>query len=58
MTIGNGHNHEFYYVMLNKNVNKQADLFQFILNVIHARTHAVGGVGNVMKMQAKNVNKL
>ena len=48
----------FYYVMLNKNVNKQVDLFQCILNVSHARTHVLGGVGSVTKMQAMNVNKL
>ena len=48
----------FYNVMLNKNVNKQVDLFPFILYVIHARTHVVGGVGSVTKLQAVNVNKL
>ena len=49
------------FIMLNNRicyVNKQVNLFQFILNVIHARTHVVGGVGSVTKLQAKNVNKL
>ena len=39
-------------------VNKDVDHFKFILNVIHARTHVVGGVGSVTNLQAKNVNKL
>ena len=48
----------FAQSILNKYVNKDDDLLNSFFYVIHARTHVVGGVGSVTKLQAKNVNKL